>query len=317
MELRQLQYVLAVAEEASFTRAAARAHVAQPAISQQIAQLERELGEKLFDRSDRKVRLTPAGEAFLPFARSALQATSAGRDAVTSLRGELAGRLTVGTIPSPPEWLIARLGQLRSRHPKVRLVLRSGNPEELAADVTAGTLDVALIGVSGERLPAGPAGQRLRFAVASWTVDTEPLVIVAARDHPMAKVAEVSLPDLRDEPMVTLVPGMGLRTVLESACAEAGFAPQIHGETDDLTILAHLAAHGFGLALIPRSAAESAGPDLAIIAVRGPAPARPMALIWHRHRQTATTQAFLELLEAHDEATHHSAPGGRHGDSLL
>src|SRR3954452_514969 len=109
MELRQLHYVVAAAEEASFTRAAARGHVAQPASSQQIAQLERELGEKLFDRSERRVRLTPAGEAFLPHARAALDALNAGRDAVTALRGELAGRLAIGTVPSPPEWLVERL----------------------------------------------------------------------------------------------------------------------------------------------------------------------------------------------------------------
>src|SRR5258706_3543909 len=119
MELRQLQYVLAAAEEASFTRAAARWRVAQPAISQQIAQLERELGEKLFDRSDRRIRLTPAGEAFLPFARAALRATSAGRDAVASLGGELAGQLMVGTIPAPPGWLIGHLREFQDLHPQV------------------------------------------------------------------------------------------------------------------------------------------------------------------------------------------------------
>src|SRR5215213_6125008 len=102
MELRQLQYLVAVAEEASFTRAAARVRVAQPAISQQVAQLERELGERLFDRSDRKVRLTAAGEAFLPHARAALGATVAGRDAVRSLTGLLAGRLVVGVVQVPP-----------------------------------------------------------------------------------------------------------------------------------------------------------------------------------------------------------------------
>src|SRR2546430_6468779 len=158
MELRQLQYFVAVAEEASFTRAAGRVHVAQPAISQQVAQLERELGEKLFDRSERHVRLTPAGEAFLPHAQAALDATTEGRDAVMSLRGELAGLLAIGTIPSPPPWLIGQLAQFQRRHPRVRLTLRSGSPDNLAADVTTGALDAAVIGVSAGRLPAGPAG---------------------------------------------------------------------------------------------------------------------------------------------------------------
>src|SRR2546421_1800510 len=246
MELRQLQYVIAVAEEASFTRAAARVHVAQPAISQQVAQLERELGERLFDRSDRQVRLTPAGEAVLPHAQAALDATTGGRDAVMSLRGELAGLLTIGTIPSPPPWLIGQLAQFQRRHPRVRLTLPSGSPDKLAADVTAGALDAAVIGVSAGRLPAGPAGQRLPAALATATVATEPLVIAVARHHPLAENTTVTLSRLRAEHIVTLTPGTGLRAVLDNACAEAGFTPQIRTETNDLSVLADLAAHGLG-----------------------------------------------------------------------
>src|SRR5215468_2316603 len=116
MELRQLRYLIAVAEEASFTRGAARVHVAQPAVSQQIAQLERELGDKLFDRSDRQVHLTPAGEAFLPYARAALDAALDGRDAIVSMRGVLTGQLAVGTIQSPPEFMIRMLGEFQRLH---------------------------------------------------------------------------------------------------------------------------------------------------------------------------------------------------------
>jgi DNA-binding transcriptional LysR family regulator len=112
---------------------------------------------------------------------------------------------------------------------------------------------------------------------------------------------------------VTLTPGTGLRAVLESACAEAGFTPQIRVEADDLSVLADLAAQGLGVAIIPRSAAERAQLDLVILALRRPALRRRMALIWHRHRLSAPGRAFLELAEAHDESTRSPAPGRRRG----
>src|SRR5581483_8660083 len=200
MELRQLAYFVAVVEEWSFTRAAARVHVAQPAVSQQIAQLERELGHRLLDRSDRRIRLTPAGEAFLPHARAALDATTAGRDAVATRHGGVDGRLAIGTIPCPPEWLTTRLGKIQRLHPKVRLALHTGDPEALAADVAALTLDAALISLSATRLPAGPVGRRLPAVLASQIVGTEPLIIATAADHPLARSATTTLAELRDLP---------------------------------------------------------------------------------------------------------------------
>ena len=315
MELRQLEYVVAAAEEASFTRAAARVHVAQPAISQQIAQLERELGERLFDRSERRIRLTSAGEAFLPHARAALGAVTAARNAVTSLRGELTGRLVIGTVPSPPAWLIERLARYQNRHPAVRIVLRTGDPETLTAGVTAGALDAAIIGVSTGRLPAGPAGQRLRSGLASHPVATEPLVVAVTPGHRLAGIGGaaggVALGDLRHEPILTLTRGTGLRAALEGACAEAGFTPRIDVETDDLTVLADLAAHGLGVAVLPRSAAERTLRDLVVLSLRDPALDRPMVLIWPRHRLSAPGRAFLVLAEVRDEADRDDGIGSR------
>jgi DNA-binding transcriptional LysR family regulator len=301
MNLAQLNYVVAAVEEGTFTGAAARVHVAQPAVSQQIAQLERELGEKLFDRSERRVRLTAAGEAFLPYARAALEAASAGRDAVESLRGELAGTLTIGTISTPAPWLIKQLGHFTRRHPKVRVFLRTGDPEPLADDVVAGALDAAVIGVSATRQPAGPAGQRLRSVLASQTVATEPLVVAVRADHRLAAARQTSLRSLRDEPLVTLTYGTGLRAALETACAGAGFAPQIRAETDDLTVLPDLVAHGLGVALLPRSTAERAQLGLVMVGLRDTSLERPMVLVWHRQRVSLPGQAFLEAVRARDE----------------
>jgi DNA-binding transcriptional LysR family regulator len=303
MELRQLRYVVAVAEEGNFTRAAARAHVAQPAVSQQIAQVERELGAPLFERSPRGVALTAAGAAFLPYARAALAAATAGSDAVRTLRGELAGELAVGTIPSPSEWLVRQLGAFVRRHPAVRVTFRTGDPEALADGVAAGSLDAAAVGVMAGRLPAGPAGKRLPAGLASQTIATEPLVAAVPPDHPRADAAAVSLSDLRDEPLVTLTPGRGLRTVLDAACAEAGFEPRIAIAANDLGVLADLVAHGLGVALLPITTARHAGPRVAVLRLRRPDLERRTELVWRRQDQALPARAFLAMVRARDDAT--------------
>lgn len=301
MELRQLAYFVAVVEESSFTRAAARVHVAQPAISQQIAQLERELGHKLFDRSERRIRLTPAGEVFVPHARAALAAATAGQDAVTTLHGRLAGRLAIGTVPCPPEWLTGHLVRFQRRHPKVRHTLLTGDPEVLAAGVAAQTLDAALISLSAARLPAGPAGQRLPHVLASQTVGSEPLVIATAPDHSLAGAGTITLAELRDRPFITLTHGTGLRAVLEAACADLGFTPYVQAETNDLNAVPDLLAHSDAVALLPHSALTRARSPIAAITLSRPTLERPHVLVWHRDRVTAPTRAFLDHVHARDE----------------
>jgi DNA-binding transcriptional LysR family regulator len=294
--------VVAVAEEGNFTRAAARAHVAQPAISQQIALAERELGAPLFERSSRGVALTAAGAAFLPHARAALAAATAGSDAVRTLRGELAGDLAIGTIPSPSDWLVRRLGAFGRRHPAVRVTLRSGDPEALADSVAAGSLDAAAVGVMAGRLPAGPAGKRLPAGLASQTIASEPLVVAVPPDHPLAGAAAVSLSDLQDDPLVTLTPGTGLRTVLESACAEAGFEPRIAIDANDLGVLADLVAHGLGAALMPTTTARQAGARVAVLRLQRPRLERRTDLVWRRQSQSLPARALLAMVRATDDA---------------
>jgi DNA-binding transcriptional LysR family regulator len=306
MELRQLSYLVAVVEEGSFTKAAARVHVAQPAVSQQIAQLERELGEKLLDRSDRRVRLTPAGEAFLPHARAALESTAGGRDAVAALRGVLSGRLAVGTIPCPPPLFHDLLAEFRSRYPEVRLTVNTGSPESLTTDVSFGVLDAALIGVMNQRLPAGPSGQRLRPELASRTIAVEPLVVplvvAVPPDHRLVGADHAELADIRGEPFVTLTRGHGLRAVVEAATAAAGFTLDIRTETDDLVTLTDLVGHGLGVALLPRSVVDRSRRPLVAVPLERPRLKRTQVLVWHRRRIPPVVKAFLDLAEVSDGA---------------
>jgi DNA-binding transcriptional LysR family regulator len=137
MELRHLAYFLAVAQEGNFTRAADRALVAQPAISQQILRLERELGEKLFDRTSSGARLTEAGRVLLPHARAILAGADRARDALTSLQGLMTGRLALGSVQTPPTALAELLGRFRENHPGVQLSVREAHTEPLASACAA------------------------------------------------------------------------------------------------------------------------------------------------------------------------------------
>ncbi|MEV4086210.1 LysR family transcriptional regulator, partial [Nonomuraea fuscirosea] len=177
MELRQLEYFVAVAEEAGFTKAAARLHVAQPGVSAQIRQLERELGEPLFDRSARAVRLTAVGEAVLPYARAALAAVSGMRLVTDELTGLLRGRVVMGGVSTPS--VLDLPGMLASFHdcfPAVEIALVENDPDSLLDGITTGRLDLGLLGL-GAPLPPG---------VAVQVVVDQKLVAVVHPDHELA-----------------------------------------------------------------------------------------------------------------------------------
>src|ERR1700754_345047 len=135
MELRQLEYLVAVAEEANFTRAAERIHVAQPAVSAQIGRLERELGQQLFDRSRRSVRLTAAGEAVLPYARAALAAVHDMHVAVEELTELVRGTVTIGTVTSHNVDMPRLLAEFHTDHPNVEITLSTDSSDNLIEDV--------------------------------------------------------------------------------------------------------------------------------------------------------------------------------------
>src|ERR1035437_6469668 len=148
MELRQLEYFVAVAEEANFTRAAARLHVAQPGVSALIRQLERELGQELLDRSARTVRLTEAGAAVLAYAREALGAVSGARLAVDEITGLVRGRVAVGMVVACSSVdLVDLLADFHRDHPAVAISLSEADSDVLVDAIRAGQLDLAFVGL--------------------------------------------------------------------------------------------------------------------------------------------------------------------------
>jgi DNA-binding transcriptional LysR family regulator len=289
MDVRQLSYFVAVAEERQFTRAAIRVSVAQPAISYQIRRLEAELGETLFHRDQRAAHLTAAGEALLPHARAAIAALEDGRDAVASLHGLLRGTLKVGVVRAPLDRRIFEaLGAFHRAHPAVEISVTEQHNAELLQGLADGETDAAIIGITGEALPP---------QIGIRVIDSEPLVVAVRPDHPLARRASVTLLRLRDLPLVSLTPGSGLRAVLENASRNAGFTPRIVAETGELGSLVELAAEGLGVALLPRSVVTAGGPRLAVLELTRPHLQRRTALAWHHGPISPAGRAFLTLAQ--------------------
>ena len=264
MELHQLEYFVAVAEEASFTRAASRVHVAQPGVSAQVRRLESELGQQLLDRSGRSVRLTEVGSAVLPFARAALDAVANARLTVDDLAGLVRGQVTVGMVSGCALPVLAELlAGFHDRHPGVAIALVEDNSDRLVERLRDGRLDLALIGWA-EQTPAD---------IDSVVLVDEELVAVVAPGHPLAGTGAgtgagagaragagaITIRQLRDLPLVSLPRGTGVRAALDAACAAAGFTPRIVFEASALPMVVELAGRGLGLAVVPASIPNGPG----------------------------------------------------------
>ncbi|MBM9836826.1 LysR family transcriptional regulator [Rhodococcus hoagii] len=282
MELRQLEYFVAVAEEANFTRAAARVHVSQSGISAQIRQLENDLGAPLFDRSTRVAALTVAGEAALAHARAALAAARAVRDAVDDVNQLVRGRLEVGMVTACTVTpLFDALSSFHRAHPGIDVSLREDNSDRLVDDVRAGAVDLALVGVAG----AEPAG------LHSFTVVRERLVAAVPGNHPLAQLSSVTLADVCAHPLVTLPPGTGIRTVLDRGCADLACRASIALQASAPDAVADLATRGLGVAILSESMATSY-PDLASRVIADVDVEAVLALVW----RPEISPALRELL---------------------
>ena len=286
MELRQLEYFVAVAEEANFTRAAARVHISQSGVSAQIRQLERELGQSLFDRSGRSVRLTDVGAAMLPYARDALDAAANARLAVDQLAGLVRGQVTVGmvsgcSIPIVPE-LVAGFHDL---YPGVGITLAEEDSDRLIELLHDGRVDLALIGTAG----AASGG------VEGVVVADEALVAAVNPGDPLAGRTSVTLSGLRDRPLISLPRGTGVRAALDAACADAGFEPRVVLEASALAMVAQLAGRGLGVAILPTSAAQSHLPALHVLDISRPRMRSRLEIVWDA--STPTNPAARVLID--------------------
>jgi DNA-binding transcriptional LysR family regulator len=262
VELRHLQYFVAVAAELNFSRAARRIHVAQSALSASVGRLEKELGVELFDRSKRHIALTAAGEVFLQHAREVIHTAHRAQTSVDAFRGQLTGTVTLGTLMS---WgtlnLPAALAEFHRSNPLVTVRLRqslTGSAGHLAA-IADGQMDLALVSITS-------SGSQL---VALRELMHESMVFVCESTHALADRKVVQLADLAGQDFIQFPLGWGIRHRLDVGFAAAGVEPAGIYEVADYTIAAELIRHRLATTILPTSAANRF-PDLCTIPLRPP-----------------------------------------------
>lgn len=286
MELQQLRYVLAVAETRNFTRAAERCFVVQSALSHQVKALEQELGVTLFARTSRRVELTAAGEAFLPGARTSLDAAErAAADAAATI-GEVRGRLTIGLIPTVTAIDIpAALRAFHQAHPAVHIKVRSAASDELATAIRAGEVDVAVLGLPETTPPAH---------VEYRALARERLVAVLAAGHRLSSRRRLRLEDLARETFADFPMGTPGRAQSDLAFDAADVQREVTFEAMSTDLILDMIGQGMAVALLP-PAFVPPGPRLVTVPVTD-GPIRVEHLAWSSFNPSPATAAFLTVL---------------------
>ncbi|MGW0423383.1 LysR family transcriptional regulator [Streptomyces sp. NPDC003015] len=244
MEIRQLKYFLAVAQEANFTRAAELVHISQPGISAQIRQLENDLGVTLIDRSGRSAALTAVGEVVRDHAKSVLDAMELLRHSVDEMNGLVRGKLVVGMVTACTVTpLFDALSGFHTAHPGVEISLVEDDSGKLVDYVRDGTLDLALIG----------AANRPPEDLDGWQIISEPIVAAVAPGHPLAERDRTTLAELNAYPIICMPKGTGIRAVLDQASAARGLNPTIALQASAPGAVINLAERGLGVAVLSES----------------------------------------------------------------
>ncbi len=295
MQMNQLRFMVAVAEEKRFTRAAARLHVAQPSISSAIAGLERELGAQLFYREKSEVTLTGAGEVFLPWARQVLADCEAGSAAVRDLLGMRGGRLVIGATPSlTTNVLPPVLAAFHRSHPGVELRIHEAGSGDLVERLGSGELDVAVVILPVERP-----------WVSCSRLMSEALVLAVDENHVIAGRKSISTGELENVPLIMFKDGYDLREATLAACRRAGFRPVVAISGMEMDGALALVAAGVAAAVVPESVITQSGGRLRGIRFDDPALARTVGLASRHDRPfSPAARAFVEALRTHVARSH-------------
>jgi DNA-binding transcriptional LysR family regulator len=297
VELRELEYFVAVAEEASFTRGAERMHVVQSAASAAVARLERELGQQLFDRIGRHIELTEAGRTVLRHARVLLTGVRTLRDEVDELRGGLRGRVTLGTVLTTGHLdLTAIMSRFHQRHPRVTVRLRraAGTDEDRMHQVRNGVFDLVLL----------PVPEQISAGVVVTPVARLELVLACRRDDPLTRTRRVRYRDLAHRDFVDFPEAWGYSAVVEALFTSRGCTRNIAFEVVDVASAIDLVRGGLGLAFLPADSLDQ-HPTLAAVDLdEPPAPRRLGIAVPDDRPLSSATQAMHRMI------TSASAQGG-------
>jgi DNA-binding transcriptional LysR family regulator len=291
MDLRRLRYFVAVAEELSFNRAAQRLRISQPPLSNQIKQLEEELGIQLFERSSRGVRMTEAGEALLDEARRIFVQLEQTTRVVQRIGHGEVGRLTLGFVPSASnEMLPSILRTFRHRYPEVELFLREMRPDRVVQRLHDQQIDAGFL-----YLPLDDASLNVEC------VSREPLVLALPESHRLASKPRIALQALTEEPFI--LPARysmpGLYGQVTKACHQAGFVPRaVQKDVWLMQTIVGLVAGNIGVALVPASLRNLRRRGVVYKQVYGLSPTVEWGMVWRRNDLGAVLHSFLRVVRS-------------------
>jgi DNA-binding transcriptional LysR family regulator len=291
MEMAQLKTFVAVAREGNMTRAAAELHLTQPALSAQLARLEEELGQQLFDRTSKGMVLTEAGEVFLDFVRDALTRLNDGRVALEQLQGLARGSLSIGGGATATTYLLPPLlGRYHEVHPGIRFFVREQASAGVVEAVLSGELDLGVV-----TLPIdSAAGSRVQ--VEHW-VDDE-LRLIVPPGHELAEKETFEWRDLRGVPLVLFEAGSAVRAHIDSRMDESGVQPEIVMELRSIESIKQMVAQGIGAAFVSQFALAEG--SIGLRCTDGPI-RRTLAFVYRTDRSVSpAAAAFIELMRTRD-----------------
>jgi LysR family transcriptional regulator, cyn operon transcriptional activator len=288
MELRQLRYFLAVAEEGHFTRAASRLYVSQPNLSQQLRQLEDELGATLLDRGGRRVRLTAAGELLARHARRVISELDDARLAISELAGLQRGALALGVVQTVNGYLLpAAVAAFTARYPGISLRIEERGAGEIERGLADGTLQLGIGFV--------PAGSP---EIEAEPLFSEELMLIVPAGHPLSGRDQLAVGELDEVPMVLLGPDFCTRRLWEESARSAGIRPRVSVEMNTIGSILAAVRQSASVTVLPAQSLEAEPADgLVAVPLRGPTPRRTVGLLYRRGGyRCAATEAFGSLL---------------------
>jgi len=282
MNLRDLQYLVAVADARHFGRAAEASHVSQPTLSMQLKKLEESLGVRLFERTHKQVMVTGVGEEIVRRARTILRETEGLREAARAAQNPLAGELRLGAFPTlAPYFLPLAVPKLRKRLPKLKLLLTEEKTDRLLAMLKEGALDAALLA-----LPIEEEG------LETAELLDDPFLLAVPAGHALAKRKQVTRRDIAGMPLLLLEEGHCLRRQALEFCSFAGTGERTDFRATSLETLRQMVAAGVGVTLMPKLAALK-GDGVAYIPFAPPAPLRTIGLVWRKSTARAEMLAAV------------------------
>ncbi|MEO0478371.1 MAG: LysR substrate-binding domain-containing protein [Planctomycetota bacterium] len=289
--IRQLEYLVALADTLNFRRAAERCFVSQPALSAQIQKLEEMLGASLFERDSKKVLPTPVGLSVADHARRVLREADGLLDVAESFEDPLAGSIRLGVIPTLAPYVLPKvLPQIRRKHESLSVWIREDRTDELLAALQRGELDVLLLALDPD---LGDVESLLLF--------DEAFVVATPQNHPFADRENVREEDLAGEQVLLLEDGHCMRATTLSVCHDAGACEVADFRASSLTTLVQMVGNGIGITLLPESAVEieSRRAEVVVVPFVDPPPTRRIGLAWRRGSSRGNGfRALGEMLEA-------------------